>query len=253
VTWTSANPRPQLASDTPPLLARGRATILATAIGEESFTDVNGNGYWETGEPFVNLGEPYRDDNENGQYDSGEYFLDFNQNGRWDAGDGTFKGISCTGVTAGSTCSTSTLSIGAQHLLIMSTSGAQILANQSSLTLTRGQTSTGSPPVITYTPTSSSFSFNVQDLSGVLQNGVLVNGNPMAAGTTVTVAADSAIGSINASASSFIIGCSTALNGQNFTSTLTTGTAAGQGNITITVTSPGTKTITTLFIPVTVN
>ncbi len=81
MTWTSADPRPQLASDSPPLKAAGRATILATAIGEESFTDTNGNGYWDPGEPFVHLGEPYSDNNENGAHDSSEYFLDFNQNG----------------------------------------------------------------------------------------------------------------------------------------------------------------------------
>jgi hypothetical protein len=116
---------------------------------------------------FVNLGEPYRDDNENGQYDLGEYFLDFNQNGKWDAGDGTFKGITCTGTTAGSTCSTKTLAIGASHLIIMSTSGAKItlLSPASPVTITHG--------------TGSSIQFNVQDL----------NGNPIAAGSTIVVTA----------------------------------------------------------------
>ena len=110
----------------PALKAAGRATILATAIGEESFTDTNGNGYWDPGEPFVNLGEPYRDDNENGAYDSGEYFLDFNQNGMRDAGpDGSVQGHHLYGHTR-STCSTSTLAIGASHLLIMSTAGANV-------------------------------------------------------------------------------------------------------------------------------
>src|ERR1019366_4117374 len=120
--WTSANPRPQLADDTPQLKAVGRAMVLATAIGEESFTDTNGNGYWDMGELFVNLGEPFRDDNENAVYDSGEYFLDFNKNGVRDAGDGTFKGITCTGAT----CSTSTLAISASHVIVMSTSAAVV-------------------------------------------------------------------------------------------------------------------------------
>ncbi|MDB6046974.1 MAG: Ig-like, group 1 [Gammaproteobacteria bacterium] len=252
VLWTSANPRPQLSSDNPPLLAKNRAVILATAIGEESFTDTNGNGYWDPGEPFVNASEPYRDDNENGQFDSGEYFLDFNQNGKWDAGDPTaFKGITCTGTSSTSTCSTSTLSIGAQHLLIMSTGGAQIRSAPAALNLTRGATTTGT--TTTYTAVTGSVSVNIQDLSGVLQGGVLINGNPMPAGTTVTIVADSAIGTISPSTSSYTIGCSTAINGQNFTSSLTTGTTAGSGNIVVTATSPGTKTVTQLFIPVTVN
>ena len=93
---------------------------MATAIGEEFFNDANGNGYYDQGEAFSDLGEPYRDDNENGAYESGEYFLDFNKNGARDAGDGTFKGITCTGTS----CTTSTLAINASHIIIMSTSAA---------------------------------------------------------------------------------------------------------------------------------
>lgn len=42
----------------------GRATILATAVGEESFIDTNGNGLYDSGEPFTDLTEAFRDDNE---------------------------------------------------------------------------------------------------------------------------------------------------------------------------------------------
>jgi hypothetical protein len=244
VSWTSAQPRPQLNSDTPPLLAAGRATILATAIGEESFTDTNGNGYWDVGEPFVHLGEPYRDDNENNAYDSGEFFLDFNQDGMRNAPDPSltaFKGITCTGSPA--TCSTSTLSIGVSHLLIMSTAGANVGIVSTSgfaggplpaaLTLTHGSASAGS------------ISLNVQDL----------NGNPMAAGTTVAVTADSAIGTISGPGVSWTIGCREAVGGENLpTVNLMPGATAGaSGNITITVTSPGTKTVTVATIPVKLN
>ena len=224
VTWTSANPRPQLADDTPPLLAAGRAKILATAIGEESFTDVNGSGFWQTGDAFDNLGEPYRDDNENGQYDSGEYFLDYNQDSKWDAGTGSFVGITCSGTTAGSTCSTSTLAIGVSSLIIMSTGNAQISAT------TSGQVTHGG---------TSAIAFNVQDL----------NGNPMAAGTTVTVTADSAVGTVSPASSSFIIGCQSNVGGTNFTSTVIGASTPGAGNVTITVTSPGSKSQTILSIP----
>ena len=234
-TWTSAQPRPQLTDDNPPLKAAGRAQVLATAIGEESFTDLNGNGYWDPGEPFVNLGEPYRDDNENGQYDLGEYFLDFNKNGKWDAGDGTFKGITCSG----SSCTSTPLAISATHIIVMSTSNAKVAANPTSMNLTRP--STGSPP--TYTAATGPFTFNVQDL----------NGNSMAAGTTIAVTADNAIGSINASSSSFTVGCNAGLGGQGFGATLTTLTTAGSGNVTITVTSPASKTVTYFYIPVVVN
>jgi hypothetical protein len=244
VTWTSANPRPQTNSDAPPLLAAGRATILATTIGEESFTDVNGSGFWQAGDPFDNLGEPYRDDNENGKYDLGEYFLDFYQKGIWEAGSGTFVGITCTGTTPGSTCSTSTLAIGVSHLIIMSTSGASV-----------GITSTtfagGPPPGTALTlahsgaspapPSTGAINFNVQDS----------NGNPMAAGTTVGVTADAAIGTISGQGASWTIGCRTAVGGENLSVTLTAGATAGSvGNITITVTSPGTHTASIFTIPV---
>jgi hypothetical protein len=252
VTWTSANPRPALADDSPPLKAAGRATILATAIGEESFTDTNGNGYWDTGEPFVNLGEPYRDDNENLTYDVGEYFLDFNHNQMRDAGDGAFKGITCTGNTAGSTCSTSTLAIGVSHLLIMSTATANVTLNSvpgfggtsSSLTINHSVVASPGPPVVVAATYAGILNFTVADL----------NNNPMAAGTTVSVTADSAIGTISGPGASWTIGCREAVGGEKLTATLTASTTPGaSGNITISVTSPGTKTVSVFTIPVTLS
>jgi hypothetical protein len=211
-TWTSANPRPQLADDNPALKANGRVTILATAIGEESFTDTNGDGYYDDNEPFTSLGEPYRDDNENNQYDLGEYFLDFNGNGVRDPAPAetpaNFVGITCT--TTG--CSTKTLAISTFSRLIMSTSDAQI-------TLISG----GGP----YTVNSNNpIEFNVQDL----------NGNPMAAGTTVTVSASAPLGTI--SQGTFTIPCSTELGGETYTAFLAGASTPGVGNVTITVVSP---------------
>jgi hypothetical protein len=246
VTWTSANPRPQLNSDIPPLLGAGRATILATAIGEESFTDTNGNGYWDPGEPFVHLGEPYRDDNENGAYDSGEFFLDFNQDGMRNPPDPSltaFKWITCTGSPA--TCSTSTLAIGVSHLLIMSTAGAQ-LTNLSGA----GGFSGTNPLILAHsvaspgTTSTGTLNFTVEDL----------NGNPMAAGTTVSVTADSAIGTITGPGASWTIGCRNGTGGDPLAVTLTASTNAGaSGNITVSVTSPGTKTVSVFSIPVHLN
>jgi hypothetical protein len=262
VTWTSANPRPALNSDSPPLLAAGRATILATTIGEESFTDTNGNGFWDPGEPFVHLGEPYRDDNENGTYDSGEFFLDFNENGMWDAPDpsaSAFKGITCTSGAA-PTCSTSTLAIGVSHLLIMSTAGANAYlvgaANFGGVPTLPVQLGGTSPHLtLPASPTTGAAStgtiiFNIQDF----------NTNPMAAGTTVAVTADAAIGTISGPGASFTIGCRSASGtpanggGENLSVTLTAAQTAGAvGNVTITVTSPGTKTASIYTIPVTLN
>jgi len=85
VTLTSQNPRP----------SNGRAVILATAVGDETFTDVNGNGLYDDGEPYADLPEPYRDDNENGGYDSGEFFIDANGDSRWDGPNGQYDGSLC--------------------------------------------------------------------------------------------------------------------------------------------------------------
>jgi hypothetical protein len=80
----------------------GVVTIIAIADGEESFVDVNGNGvydgpgsaalagtaYQAKGEPFADLGEPFVDANDNGQWDPGEWFYDVNGNGKYDGPNG---------------------------------------------------------------------------------------------------------------------------------------------------------------------
>jgi hypothetical protein len=235
-TWTSADPRPVLADDSPPLKADGRATVLATTIGEESFTDIQGSGFWQSGDPFVNLGEPWRDDNENGNYDVGEYFLDFNQNGHRDAGTGSFVGITCTGITAGSSCTTSTLAISASHLIIMSTSLANI-----SVSSVSGLTAGGGGYSIAAGDTGS-ITFNVQDL----------NGNAMAAGTTVSSVYSSAAGTWTQTPSTFTIGCQSDLGGTDVSGIFTANTTPGTGELTVTVVSPsGSTTIFSITITVT--
>jgi hypothetical protein len=44
-----------------PKPADGRVTIVAYALGEESFKDLNGNNVYDAGEPFQDLGDVYRD------------------------------------------------------------------------------------------------------------------------------------------------------------------------------------------------
>jgi hypothetical protein len=158
----------------------------------------------------------------------GEYFLDFNKNGVRDPGDGTFKGITCTGTT----CSTTTLAISASLLVIMSTSAANVSYVGSS-----GFTGNGNGLTI---PASGSgtVTINVQD----------ANGNPMAAGTTVAVSASA--GTVTQTPSPFTIGCSTAIGGIDTGFAYTAGATPGSAVITIQVTSPnGTDTV--YSIPVT--
>src|SRR5471032_191531 len=100
VRYCSGNPRP----------ANDRVTVLAYALGEESFTDTNGNNLYDAGEPFTDLGEPFRNDraitNANANFlddawssgnavrAPGEQYIDSNGNGVWDAtGDGVYNGV----------------------------------------------------------------------------------------------------------------------------------------------------------------
>lgn len=114
VTWTSSEPR----------VRDHRITILATALGHETFFDTNGNNLFDqddgnaiidTGTSsnpnidsgfgnfspkssgFVDMSEAWRDDNENSRFDTGETFLDFNNNGVFSHADGKFNGPQCQG------------------------------------------------------------------------------------------------------------------------------------------------------------
>jgi hypothetical protein len=115
VTWTSSEPR----------VTDHRITILATALGHETFFDTNGNNIFDDadGDPivdiiefsgdftidsgignhnaepsgFLNMSEAWRDDNENSVYDSGETFLDFNSDETFSDADDKFNGPQCEG------------------------------------------------------------------------------------------------------------------------------------------------------------
>lgn len=60
--FISSSPRP----------ADMRVTVLAYALGEESFLDTDGNNVWNGSEPFQDLGNVYLDRLFNGQYESAE-------------------------------------------------------------------------------------------------------------------------------------------------------------------------------------
>lgn len=89
----------------------GRSTVLAYAVGEESFTDANGNGRFDAGEPFADMAEALKDGNENGireaiviaGYQSPEEFVDFDADGVMDAANGRYDGVLCA--TVGPACS----------------------------------------------------------------------------------------------------------------------------------------------------
>ena len=90
VKWRSGNPRPD----------DGGVTILAFCIGEESFVDYNGNGFFDEEDLFdsaTDMGEVFRDDNDSGDYDYGEPFWDFDNNGEFTgSGNGIYNGTLCS-------------------------------------------------------------------------------------------------------------------------------------------------------------
>ena len=236
VDWTSEDPRPTPTSPEPSTSALpGRTVVLAYALGEESFTDEAETGFYQSGDPFVNLGEPYDDANENGQWDPGEYYVNFDNASTYEGPPNppVFVGITCTGTSPSSTCTDNELELGASHLIIMSTAEVGITCSSPSgcgnVTLSPGEAYT-----ITYTVTDE-------------------NGNPPAAGTAISVSASSGAGTIT-SGSSVTVGCSSAQAGVTYSAYLTAATSAGAGTVTIQATSPGTGTISPpTIIGVTVN
>ena len=62
--------------------------------GQEAYTDSNGNGMYDAGEPHTDQGEPYIDANDNDLYDSGETYFDLDGNGSYTDVDGVWQGDS---------------------------------------------------------------------------------------------------------------------------------------------------------------
>jgi hypothetical protein len=124
VEWKSQDPRP--ATPSYPRTHIGRVTILAHAIGEESFQDVNGNGLYDyTSDVLLsNRGEAFLDANSNGTWDYGELFTDFNKDGRYTPGDGEYNGTLCA---PGSTnCSNELVHVWDDLQIVMAESHADI-------------------------------------------------------------------------------------------------------------------------------
>lgn len=128
----------------------GRVTILATAIGNESFIDTNGNGYFDKGVdifksfndggdcdanvppssaktplnsgiiPCDDLVEAYLDKNENQVRDVNEEFVDFNKDNAHSIESGSYNGVLCQ--TEGDGCTKTGVTIREDILIIMSSS-----------------------------------------------------------------------------------------------------------------------------------
>lgn len=80
VTFTSANPRPTGDSEPNGIVTKGRATVLAYTLGEESFVDANGNNKYDAGETFTDLGDVFIDNKETGVWDATEQSIAYASN-----------------------------------------------------------------------------------------------------------------------------------------------------------------------------
>jgi hypothetical protein len=195
VTLTSQAPRP----------TNGRVSLLVRTQGSESFTDLNGNGAFDAGEPFQDLPEAFRDDDEDGVFDSGELFVDLNSNGRHDPGNSIFDGAPCNSGCGGS------VDVRRNAVIVFSTSSADIGFSPSSLTVDEL-----SPRTVLVL---------ISDL----------NGNLPPAGSTVEVTSDN--GEIVGD-SSFAIGNATARGPVAFPVSVIGDGTASSGRLNVAVTTP---------------
>lgn len=180
-TFTSQNPRP----------SNGRVTVLAYAVGEESFTDKNGNGLADVGEMTDSTGlistdmpEAFVDFNESGVRDANEPYLDFNVNGAYDGPDGLFNGVLCSGSPICST--TKTIHVRRSQVITLVSSHANIAlfsdAAQTTSAASIYLASCNSSSVTGGLPDN-----NVQPITTYYLRVLDVNGNSMPAGTTIAV------------------------------------------------------------------
>ncbi|MES2824449.1 MAG: Ig-like domain-containing protein [Pseudomonadota bacterium] len=131
VKWTSGEPR----------VPNHRITILATAVGHETFYDTNGSNTFDDDDGGVfydwaesgfgrvlaaaegvwDMSEAWRDDNENHLYEDGEKFIDFDNDQDFGDRDGLFNGPQCQGLL----CATGTAkSIHVRKAIVLVMSGS---------------------------------------------------------------------------------------------------------------------------------
>jgi hypothetical protein len=219
-TFTSQSPRP----------SNGRVTVVAYAVGEESFTDNNGNGLADTGELGADLAEVYRDDNESNSRDAGEPFIDFDTNLTFSAPDGKFNGVLCSTPGTGICSAVKTVHVRASQVIVLSGSTASnISVTPNPIDLDLNGSTGGSGCGLTQTLT-----IDVRD----------VNGNPMPVGTTIVVSTTN--GTLDGSSTSYVVPDTTSptpfpvfIKGDGtLASGVCTDTATRTGQLNVTVTVP---------------
>ena len=232
VQFTSQAPRPP----------NGRAVVLADALGEESFTDLNGNGQYDPGiDTFKDMPEPFLDANEscpNGVRDPdcvrdvNEEFIDTNADGSYSTGDGIFNGI----LRNPSIIGLKTIHVRGSLTIVLSGSSANITINR------------GNPISLDHCTDGVSFNNAPRKLD---VNVTDVNGNVMPAGTTISFTTSN--GTILTTPTSYTVPSTSTLPptytlimqsdaSQDTPPLLTCSNAQSNGIFTVTVTTPNNLT-----------
>ena len=218
----SSNPRP----------TNGRVTVLAYALGEETFEDANGNNVYDSGDALTDMSpDIFRDDTEDGIWTPGEPCVGPNMPNAAGVracrtpGDGQYNGVLRTPQTP----SAQTLYVSAQLVTIFSGSHAVITFNPAALTCPVG--------------TSADVMVTVTDQ----------NTNIMPAGTSIDFSALFATGSTAVVPSSQKVANIVPILGSQSTAPTYKATIpcqVGKGQLVVLVTSPttGTKTSASLSI-----
>ncbi len=230
VTWRSQNPRPEghvlgdinnpthqpEEQNTMGQKYGGRATILATVIGEESFPDLNGNGRFDesevsafngtniSGEDY-DLKEAFIDHNEDGFYnpsegndvnESGalEEFVDFNNDGAFSGKDGKYNGVLCAIPTHVACSDQKSLYVRRQLVLVMSTSSgkAVVTATNDAVSPTYDDDNDPNTPEVAnpdFNATDSRLVIAGENTGSVSLTIADFHNQPMPAGTVVTATA----------------------------------------------------------------
>jgi hypothetical protein len=251
VTWTSASPK----------VSDHRITILAYALGHETFFDTNGNNLFDTVDGgvitnacltslnlatackgngmdietyhnggFSDLGDAFRDDQESGEYKQGNPYFNAEAQTAYSGADGKFNGPQCTGSLCGTGQATKTY-IRKALVLTMSGSNASFIIKQDGVTINDLATD------IRAIPAAGRSIFSVQLFDSANQI--------LPAQTTLTVAASSG----NALFNGHTVPNTTNNGGSNTEFTLVN-TATGTSSVTLTVTTPkGVVTRLTFNVP----
>jgi hypothetical protein len=233
----AANPRP----------SGGKVTVMAYMIGEESFTDTNGNNVYDAGEPFVDtngngkydLGEPFTDTNGNGVYDPPEPFSDLkpdifrddDENGAWTTGE------PCISTHPNSTCSTPGDGIYNGVLRVPQQPSAQVLYISSSA-VAQFSTSSAKIDIITNPITcpaggTTDVQVKVTDLHDIwMPAGTVISFSTLfgTAGTTVVPA--------SATVRNVVLGVGSPINIPTYTVTIACPSPSATGQFIVTVRSP---------------